>query len=64
VDRESQESRGAPDSADRHRRLRAQIVDHFVRFENVALDLDEWSDLTVPRGAGDGGRRVGRADGP
>jgi hypothetical protein len=47
VDREGQESRDAPASADRHRRLRTQIVDQFARFQNVALDLDEWSDLTT-----------------
>jgi hypothetical protein len=36
---------GSHDSLDRHRRLRNQILDHFTRLENTALDPDEWSDL-------------------
>lgn len=45
-DRDVEGSHHAHDSADRHRRLRTQILDHFTRIENTALNPDEWSDLT------------------
>ncbi len=44
--RDGEGNRDAHDTADRHWRLRAQILDHFTRLENIELNPNEWADLT------------------